>query len=119
MSAVGGVAAVWLPVADLERAREFYSRRLGLREEQRAGDWAQLDANGLRIGLNRRESPDSGGGGAVVAFQPEDGLEATVERLRDQGVEFAGEISDHPWGRIAAFKDSEGNDLQLYEPPKS
>jgi len=27
-------------------------------------------------------------------------------------------ISEHPWGRVATFKDSEGNDVQLYEPPK-
>ncbi|MGI8459663.1 MAG: hypothetical protein ACR2LI_16315 [Propionibacteriaceae bacterium] len=30
----------------------------------------------------------------------------------------AGGISDHPWGRIAAFKDSEGNDLRFYGPPQ-
>ena len=29
------------------------------------------------------------------------------------------EISEHDWGRVATFKDSEGNDLQLYEPPSS
>ena len=28
-----------------------------------------------------------------------------------------GEISEHAWGRIATFKDTEGNDLQLYAPP--
>jgi predicted enzyme related to lactoylglutathione lyase len=27
-------------------------------------------------------------------------------------------ISEHDWGRVAIFKDSEGNDIQLYEPPK-
>jgi predicted enzyme related to lactoylglutathione lyase len=34
-------------------------------------------------------------------------------------VEFDTEISDHPWGRIVNFNDSEGNDLQLYEPPSA
>jgi len=28
-------------------------------------------------------------------------------------------MSEHEWGRVATFKDSEGNDLQLYEPPSS
>jgi hypothetical protein len=36
-----------------------------------------------------------------------------------QGVEVAAEISEHPWGRVTTFKDSEGNDLQLYGPPSS
>jgi predicted enzyme related to lactoylglutathione lyase len=40
-----------------------------------------------------------------------------VAGLQDDGVEFTGGISDHPWGRIAPFKDSEGNDLQFYAPP--
>ena len=43
---------------------------------------------------------------------------ALVERLRERGVEFAGEISEHPWGRIVPFKDPDGNDLQLYAPPR-
>jgi len=53
----------------------------------------------------------------VIAFQPQAGLDPTVERLRHDGVEIAGEITEHPWGRIATFKDPDGNDLQLYEPP--
>jgi hypothetical protein len=32
---------------------------------------------------------------------------------------FVAEISERDWGRVATFKASEGNDLQLYEPPSS
>lgn len=32
-------------------------------------------------------------------------------------VEPDGEVSEHPWGRIAPFQDPDGNDLQLYAPP--
>ena len=117
MSGVVGASVVWLPVSDLDTALDFYCQRLGLREQQREAQWAELDANGLRIGLNQREATGTGSGGAVIAFQPEDGLEDTVTRLREQGVPFAGGISEHPWGRIAAFTDPDGNDLQLYEPP--
>ncbi|MDP9384296.1 MAG: VOC family protein [Actinomycetota bacterium] len=38
---------------------------------------------------------------------------------RGKGVEFAGGISDHPWGRVATFRDPDGNDLQPYEPPQT
>jgi predicted enzyme related to lactoylglutathione lyase len=53
----------------------------------------------------------------VITFQPDGDIEAEVAELQGKGVEFTGGISDHPWGRIAPFKDTEGNDLQFYAPP--
>jgi predicted enzyme related to lactoylglutathione lyase len=44
-------------------------------------------------------------------------LDQAVERLRGESVDIAAEISEHPWSRVATFKDPDGNDLQLYEPP--
>jgi predicted enzyme related to lactoylglutathione lyase len=113
-----GVAVVWMPVQDIERAKGFYKDTLGLPITNEDGDWAEVDANGLTIGLNGREPSGAGvEGGPVVTFQPEASLQATIEDLQGQGVEVPAGISDHPWGRVATFKDSEGNDIQLYEPP--
>jgi predicted enzyme related to lactoylglutathione lyase len=115
-----GVAVVWMPVVDIERAKSFYRDTLGLQITNEDGEWAEVDANGLTIGLNGREPSGAGAtGGAVVTFQPEGSLEETVSSLKEQGVEVPAEISEHPWGRVATFKDSEGNDLQLYGPPSS
>src|SRR3712207_1295717 len=101
-----GIATVWLPVDDVERAAGFYSDTLGLTLKENHGEWVELDANGLTIGLNARdEEQPSPQGGAVIAFQPDDGLDDEVERLKGEGVDFAGGISEHPWGRIAAFHD--------------
>jgi len=117
---IEGVASVWVPVDDMERAIGFYRDTLGLDVADHDGEWAEVQANTLKIGLNAREGEGSGAsGGPVIAFAPEDGIEDAVGRLREQGVDFPGEISDHPWGRIATFRDSEGNDLQLYVPPES
>jgi len=66
---VNGVANVWVPVQDVDRALDFYQNALELSLIKRDGLWA--------------------------------------------------EISEHDRGRVATFKDSEGNDLQLYEPPSS
>lgn len=116
---VSGVAAVWVPVQDMQRAIDFYGETLGLGVEKHAGDWAEVDANGLKIGLNAREGEGAReGGGAVITFQPESDIEQAKQELEAGGVEFPDAISDHPWGRIATFKDSEGNDLQLYSPPQ-
>jgi predicted enzyme related to lactoylglutathione lyase len=93
---------------------------LGLSMVKKDGDWVEFEAGGVRIALNGREPAGSGaGGGPVLTFEPEMGLEAAVQRLSERGVEFTAEISEHPWGRVTTFQDTEGNDLQLYEPPKS
>lgn len=113
-----GVAAVWVPVRDMQRAVAFYRDVLGLTVVSEQQDWTEIDANGLRIGLNGREQTDSSEGGAVISFTPDGGIDAEVDRLKGAGVEFAGGISDHDWGRIAPFKDSEGNDLQVYSAPQ-
>ena len=115
-----GVANVWLPVTDTDRAVEFYEGTLGLALAKRDGDWAEVETDGLRIGLNGREPGGAGAdGGPVVTFQPDGGLEAAIQDLEGKGVQFQTGISEHPWGRVATFQDPDGNDLQLYEPPSS
>ncbi len=117
---VAGVSNVWVPVSDMDRALGFYRDVLGLAVKMESPEWSELDAGGLSIGLNARESAaGSGGGGAVITFQPETGMEAEVQRLQGQGVEFTGAVSSYDWGSIAPFRDSEGNDLQLYAPPST
>ena len=116
---IKGVAAVWLPVTDMQRAVAFYGDTLGLPVTEHGEDWSEIDANGLRIGLNGSDSESPrGDGGALVAFQPDGELEQEVDRLTAAGVEFSDAISEHPWGRIVPFKDPDGNDLQLYAPPR-
>lgn len=117
---VKGVATVWVPVEDMSRAIGFYRDTLGLEVQDHDGDWAEVQADGLTIGLNQNEDEGAGvSGGPVIAFKPSDGIESAVDELRSKDVEISGEISDHPWGRVATFKDSEGNDMQLYVPPES
>ena len=113
---IEGIAAIWLPVTDMERAVAFYRDKLDLEVVDHDGDWSEVTAGDQRIGLNSSESP-AGDGGAVIAFAVDD-IEATVDALKGKGVEFAGELSEHPWGRIAPFKDPDGNDLQVYAPPQ-
>jgi predicted enzyme related to lactoylglutathione lyase len=112
---IKGIATVWLPVRDMDRAVGFYRDSLGLEVVDHDGDWSEVTAGDQRIGLNEGESP-AGDGGAVIAFGVDD-IASTVESLKGEGVEFAGEVSEHPWGKVVPFKDSEGNDLQLYAPP--
>jgi predicted enzyme related to lactoylglutathione lyase len=113
---IEALATVWLPVNDMQQAVSFYGDTLGLEVEQRDEEWSMLKAGEVRIGLNGRESP-SGDGGAVVAFRAHKDIEGAVEDLVQKGVEVPGGVTEHPWGRVATFKDPDGNDLQFYEPP--
>ena len=113
------VATVWVPVDDMDRALGFYGDTLNLTVTKRTEEWSEVDAGGLTIGLNAREGTAAhSDGGAVITFTPEGSIDDEVDRLTAAGVNFTGGISDHPWGRIAPFKDSEGNDLQFYGPAK-
>ena len=115
---VAGVSNVWVPVEDMDRALGFYRDVLGLSVKMSSPEWSELDADGLSIGLNARETASAGSsGGAVISFQPERGIEAEVEALQGMGVTFTGGVSSYDWGSVAPFRDSEGNDLQLYAPP--
>jgi predicted enzyme related to lactoylglutathione lyase len=114
------VTTVWVPVDDMGRAVTFYTETLRLDAKQTGDDWSEIDAGNLMIGLNAREGTSAhADGGAVITFTPEGSIDAEVDRLTAAGVAFTGGISEHPWGRIAPFKDSEGNDLQLYSPPRN
>ncbi len=115
---VAGVSNVWVPVEDMDRALRFYRDVLGLTVKMESPEWSELEADGLSIGLNARESASgAGAGGAVITFQPSGGIEAEVEELTGKGATFTGGVSSYEWGSVAPFKDSEGNDLQLYAPP--
>jgi predicted enzyme related to lactoylglutathione lyase len=115
-----GVATVWVPVTDMQRAVAFYRDTVGLTVTNESDDWSELEVGGLMIGLNAREDASvSSAGGAVITFQPDGTIEDELAELRQRGADVEGEISEHPWGRIFPFKDSEGNDLQFYSPPQS
>jgi predicted enzyme related to lactoylglutathione lyase len=117
---IAGVANVWMPVRDVDRAKKFYSETLELSIVKDDGDWVEFEADGMRVALNGREKRGAGAdGGPVLTFQPEGSLDDAVAGLKGRRVEFPGEVSEHEWGRVATFRDPDGNEIQLYEPPKN
>jgi catechol 2,3-dioxygenase-like lactoylglutathione lyase family enzyme len=101
---IKGVSNIWMPVQDTDRAVDFYENILGFPVVKRDGAWAEVDANGLIVGLNGREPEGTlSEGGPVLTFQPEGSLEAAVDDLKERGVYFPAEISEHDWGRVATL----------------
>ena len=114
---ISRIATVWVPVTDMDRSVRFYRDTLGLDVEQHEDQWSEVTAGDVKIGLNGSGSEQPGEGGGVIAFEADDAIEDAKSALEEDGVEFAGEISEHPWGKIATFHDPDGTELQLYEPP--
>ena len=109
-----GIANVWVPVEDIDRALTFYHNTLDFPLIKQDVPWAEIDANGLNNGLNGRGPQGAqAGGGPIITFQPEVGMEAAVREVKGKGVEFAAQKCEHEGGRVATVKDRGGNYLVL------
>jgi catechol 2,3-dioxygenase-like lactoylglutathione lyase family enzyme len=127
-----GRVATRLPAQDLERARSFYSEKLGLEPvEEREGGLRYVCAAGE---FALFESTGAASGGHTQMGWEVDDIEATVRELRGRGVVFeeydlpgletvegiAAIEGNYPskgsGERGAWFRDSEGNMLGIGEP---
>jgi catechol 2,3-dioxygenase-like lactoylglutathione lyase family enzyme len=113
-----------LPVVDLERAREFYEQRLGLKPLGKKSDGAfEYLADGGVIALSPRPTP-SGNPYTAMSFEVPD-VAAEVKDLSARGVAFEDydlpglKTVDHVCvlgsERAAWFKDPDGNILCLHQ----
>lgn len=119
---VTGVSELVLEVVDLEASERFYSGVLGLPVVERWGDrevaWV-MAGDRTRIGLWR---PHVGlaraRGGVHVHFAmhlPEEEYEASIGRLRDEGVTVEEHQFDSYGGSRAAYlTDPDGNVVELW-----
>jgi catechol 2,3-dioxygenase-like lactoylglutathione lyase family enzyme len=115
-----------LPVVDLDRARQFYEKKLGLRPapENVTEDGVIYEAgDGTRLEIDRRERPTKAEHTALT-FEVDD-IEREVIDLENRGVEFEdydipGLKTAHHIARMdgvlaAWFKDPDGNILCLHQ----
>ena len=78
-----------IAVSDLERARNFYEKQLGLTGEQTPGGW-QMRAGEGTVCYLLPDVPDAGSASwPVASFRVAD-VHATVRDLRSRGVPFLG-----------------------------
>ncbi|MDB6147655.1 MAG: Glyoxalase/bleomycin resistance protein/dioxygenase [Spartobacteria bacterium] len=107
---------VSIPVADQNRALDFYTEKLGFTiitdqpfdEKQR---WIELRVPKAetRVVLFTAEGEEKRIGTFMnVSYACED-IDITYKELKARGVEFEGPPKKEPWGAYAIFKDSEGN----------
>jgi glyoxylase I family protein len=119
-------AVVRYLVADLDRAIEFYTARLGFKLQQRAGPIAVVSRGSLNLLLSGPESSGArpladgqsqqpGGWNRIVLYV--DDVEAVVDHLRSAGVMFRNDIKVGPGGKQIQLADPDGNAIELHEAP--
>ena len=109
------IAFISYPVTNLDRAVEFYQKVLGKEPLFHREDWAEFELGGQRLALNKSSS--TSGIGAIVYFlaQP---IEGFILRMKELDAVLDGNIEIHSYGKLARFRDPDGNILGLYEPPE-
>lgn len=103
------------PVADMTRARAFYTGVLGLTETANWSDeWIEFDVGAGTLALSSA-MPDAqpGARGGAAALETPD-FDAAVAHLKAHGVRFAFEPADTGVCRFARFLDPDGNHLVLH-----
>jgi catechol 2,3-dioxygenase-like lactoylglutathione lyase family enzyme len=116
------IIIVSIPVADQNRAKTFYSAKLGFKLTMEAIDamglgksWITLEPHGGGPAVtlvNWFESMPAGSlRGLVIATAD---FTAEHARLKYVGVD-VDDVKDAPWGRYATLRDSEGNGLVLQQ----
>lgn len=114
------VKFVSIPVADQNRALDFYTEKLGFTiiadqpfdEKQR---WIELriPKAETRVVLFTPEGEEKRIGSFMnMSFRCDD-IAKTYHELTNLGVEFESAPQKEPWGTYAMFKDSEGNRFVL------
>ena len=115
------VAEATLPAKDLERAKSFYSERLGLLATSEDKTGVHFVVGGTRFRLFRSGGSASGSHTQLALIVSD--IEAQVRALRERGVSFeeydypnlktVEGVADMGYARAAWFKDSEGNLLGI------
>ena len=107
-----------LMVADMDRAVEFYTQKLGLELKVRYGnEWAEVAEPGLMLGLHLARGPIARSDpniGISIGLEVDD-MEAAVGELKGKGVPFPSSIRETNDLRQASFADPDGTSLYLAE----
>jgi catechol 2,3-dioxygenase-like lactoylglutathione lyase family enzyme len=102
---------IWYQVSDLERARDFYTGKLGFTETYTDDDWAKLERGEMQIALAEGDPQPEG---PVASVDVED-VKSEADRLRSDEVEVGTVLELHDEVRVVDVYDPDGNRLQLVQ----
>jgi catechol 2,3-dioxygenase-like lactoylglutathione lyase family enzyme len=107
---------VVIPVSDVDRAKAFYTDKVGfhLDHDRRTSDTLRVvqltppgSACSIAIGTGLGDNPAPPGSAQGLQLVVSD-IQAAHAELADRGVEVR-EVQDFPWGSFVFFNDPDGN----------
>jgi predicted enzyme related to lactoylglutathione lyase len=121
MIKINEVAFIAYPVTDVNRARDFYEKLLGLSagefdhelEGMPGKYWIEYEIRGVTFALSNAWEP-SGKSGPSIAFEVEN-LEEIVSHLKEADVTIRDENIDTPVCSFALVADPDGNAIIIHK----
>lgn len=113
------VASVAVMVGDIDRAKDFYTTKLGLSVLSDGEHWVTVGRKGkggaLHLCAASEEMPLEPGNSGILVIVEGD-LKAECSKLAARGVEFVHQPTKQPWGVWdAAIRDPDGNEILLMD----
>ena len=117
VTAIGGI---FFKCNDPAATREWYSKHLGLSNDQYGTNFEWRDANDPEKKGSTVWSPFAKDSkyfepSFMINFRVEN-LEWLLEELKKEGIMQAGEMQVHEYGKFAHIIDPDGNKIELWEP---
>jgi len=111
------ISYITLWVNEYDACLAFYRDVLGLPLETSDENFAQFDTQGTKLYLHRlREKSSLRSRALEIHFEVRD-VDAAYSKLLERGVPFEHPPANMPWGaRMAAFRDPEGNAIEIVGP---
>jgi len=112
-----GLNFVMLYVPDIEKARAFYTEKLGLVVEDEQPTFVQFKQNAdMGAIFSLAEQADVSPYKGVELWWMVDNADATYATLVNRDVEIVSQPSDEPFGRAFSVKDPAGNVINMFRP---
>jgi len=110
-----------ITVNDMGRSRHFYENILGQKVKMDFGENVTYEGNfAIHLRSDFRDLIDGkeirGGGNSFELYFEFDHVEAIVDRLREEGVQFVHEMREQPWRqKVVRFYDPDENMIEIGE----
>jgi lactoylglutathione lyase len=114
---LGRISYITLWVNEYDACLAFYRDTLSLPLETADENFAQFDTQGTKLYLHRLGNQLPLRSRALeIHFEVSD-VDAAYNKLLERGVQFEHQPANRPWGtRMAAFRDPEGNAIEIVGP---
>jgi len=112
MNEEGRIDYIEIPVTDLEKTRNFFSKLFGWSFQEWGPDYFSFNDGRLECGLRRAEQAAPATGVLLIFFSKN--LERDLGRVKELGATISQEIFEFPGGRRFHFVDPAGTEFAIW-----